>query len=169
MGRLRSFAGRNLFADRLVCHGGPGFIGFSVQNELSSEIMNWGNIPTIFGGRDYRHVFPTYIRVHYVGCECAATDMGWLFLEATARNLCTNQGGLAFAWTSKGYFWPWSDHCRHFSGDCRYVDSGPGGAIQDLFTAVEMTTKLMDMNFSSLMTAEGTSAFQRRWNLMEDN
>ena len=148
-----------------VCHGGPGFVLFNVQDPdvPTRDYLDWGRVPKIFGGRDYRHVFPTYMRVYFPGCNCAETDMGWLFLDMMARNLCSFQGGLVFGWTGKGYFWPWSDHMRHFSGDCRYVDAGPGGDIRDTFSAVEVAS----VGWGAML--QGDPSYQRRRDLMEDN
>src|ERR1700739_346020 len=62
-----------------VCHGFPGGIGFNVQDPdvPTGDYLYWGNVAQIFGGYDYRHVFPTYMRVYFAGCNCAETEQGW--------------------------------------------------------------------------------------------
>ena len=145
-----------------ACHGAPGCVGFNVQDadNVTHDLLNWGNVPTIFGGRDYRHVFPTYMRVYFVGCNCAETDLGWLLLESIAKNLCSFQGGLVYGWTSKGY----GDHARHYTGDIRYVDAGPGGDVKDMFTASDVASVP-----GWLASVSEDPLAQRRRDLMEDN
>ena len=61
-----------------MCHGGPGYVGFNVQDPdvATKDALGSWNVPKIFGGYDYRHVFPTYMRVYFPGCEWADTNQG---------------------------------------------------------------------------------------------
>jgi Domain of unknown function (DUF4347) len=60
-------------------------------------------------------------RVYFNGCNVAADDVGWEFLEAAASLFIGKGGGQVFGQTSLGFANPFSGHVVHLWGDTRSV------------------------------------------------
>ena len=122
---LDRFVAENRRFDRILfeTHGGPGRILFGSES-LTGEWMrsNWG-------GRNYGQLSLGWTRIYFNGCNVAAEERGWQFLEATA-NLFLNRGEV-FGHTSIGMVLPiysWlTGHVVHATGDLRKVTKAAGG------------------------------------------
>lgn len=75
----------------------------------------------------YDSLFPTTTKIIFGGCDVAAGDDGWKFLENAAKLLLRRGGGHTLGWTSLG-FHIWG-HDMHFWGDWKSVYVLPGGFI----------------------------------------
>lgn len=85
-----------------------------------------------FHSHQYERLFPfRNARMYFDGCNVAAGDDGWKFLEAAARTFFRYAGGNVFGWTSAGFglpsVIPWiGGHTEHLWGDVRGVVLTPG-------------------------------------------
>jgi hypothetical protein len=131
--------------DRVVIetHGGPGVIKFNDESVYDITLREKFTA-------NYRRLFPLYTRMYFNGCNVAegGDALGWGFLEMAGKIFLAGGGGRVFGHTSAGYAFPgWvplvGSHTVHFSGETRYVDIAPGGAVTRRGSRQEDTRRLM--------------------------
>lgn len=114
----------NRFFDRVLfeTHGRPGEIVFG-REALNAAWMN-----TNWRNRNYSRLTPGLTRIYFNGCNVAAGESGWQFLEATAR-VFLNRGEV-FGHTSLGLVFPiystLTGHVVHLDGSARKVTKVAG-------------------------------------------
>src|SRR5205085_10190846 len=60
-----------------------------------------------FAGHGHERLFPSPLsKIYFPGCDVAAGEEGWKFLEAAGSVLLRGLGGLAYGWTSLGFAMP---------------------------------------------------------------
>jgi hypothetical protein len=134
----------------------------------TSVSMHQRDVSTVFGGKDYQNIFPSFTRIYFDGCNVAEGDFGWLFLQEVGKALCQAGGGVVFGWTSKGYTLKVGNHALphkwvHPTGDVRYVVMAKGGTVDDMFTATEVVQGLFPPRFG------GSGELTRRYQIMSDD
>jgi hypothetical protein len=107
-------------------HGNPGQIAFG-DDRLG--------IPELYKLKGFEALFPLPTKMYFSGCNVAAGDIGWIFLQI-AGNVFLRGGGYTMAWTSTGYGynnaalrWLISSHSVHYTGDVRIVTFDSGGSV----------------------------------------
>ena len=118
---IRGIAFRNMV---FTTHGIPGAI------DLGDDRITYYTWYNKFNSGHYERLFLDDARVYFDGCNVAAGEDGWKFLEAAARTFMRGSSGQAFGWTSVGYgmpSWVWfiGGHTEHLSGHARYVFINP--------------------------------------------
>ena len=112
-----------------LTHGASGKIAFD-GNDLAPP-----QFKMYFENKGIEKLFPRQTRLYFAGCNVAAGDAGWDFLEAAGRTLLKVGGGLVFGWTSYGvavpsWFRPGTGNIVHLWGDVRNVTIKPGGEVE---------------------------------------
>jgi hypothetical protein len=107
-------------------HGNPGHISFG-KNRLG--------IPELYKLKGFEALFSLPTKMYFSGCNVAAGDIGWIFLQM-AGDVFLRGGGYTMAWTSTGYGynsavlrWLISSHSVHYTGDVRVVTFESGGSV----------------------------------------
>ena len=139
---------------------------------FKDDAVHWGDISSIFGGVDYRRIFPSFTRVYFDGCNVAEGNYGWLFLQEIAKALC-GAGGVVFGWTSKGYALSAWGHTAphkwfHPWGKVRYVVAKPGGVIDDMFDTEDIASAISPSPAERRFGLPGDPVAKQRYNLVKE-
>lgn len=128
----------NLVAKRMTfrrvifsTHGNQG------QIYIGDEAIDAKVLRETFSGRNYGQLFPLFTRMCFDGCNVAAGNEGWAFLETAGQVFLPSFGGVAFGYASYGLAVPWY-HTVHPGGDARYVTVGPGGVPLARYTDLDL-------------------------------
>ena len=137
-------------------HGNAGAIFFNHKQ------ITWYELYHDFNAPHYERLFPfKNAKMYFEGCEVAAGDDGWKFLEAAGRTFFRVAGGAVLGWTSPGLGLPTfvpsiGGHTAHLSGSVRGVLVTPDDADGLIFNywgegwEERMTKRLMETGASEV-------------------